>query len=73
MIRLLLKNGIGSLIERNHAGRLPLEIPHNNVMMDDKIRKAIEDNVVRRQQSSAGHVESDLDFITFKPEPDYIF
>ena len=73
MIRLLLKYGIGSLIERNHAGRLPLEIPHNNIMMDDKVRKAIEDNLPAKQQSSAGHVETDLDFITFKPEPDYIF
>ena len=38
MIRLLLRHKIGSLTERNHAGRLPLEIPHNNIMMDDKIR-----------------------------------
>ena len=73
MIRLLLKHKIGSLTERNHAARLPLEIPHNNIMMDDKIRQAIQDNLPKRQQSSAGHVESELDFIQFSPEPDYIF
>ena len=73
LIRLLLENHVGSLTQRNRAGRLPLEIPHNNILVDEKVRRAVQDNVKQRSLSSAGHVESEHDFIVFNKEPDYIF
>ena len=49
MIRLLMARHVGSLTERNRAGRLPLEIPHNNILVDDKIRRAVEENLPPRR------------------------
>lgn len=42
MIEILLKNGIGDIIQRNLFGRLPLEQPHNDIMNDKKIKLVFE-------------------------------
>ena len=37
MIDLVLKSKIGSLLQRNKFGRLPLEQPHNDILNDEEI------------------------------------
>ena len=50
-----------------------MEIPHNNIMVDEKVRRAVEENLVPLRKNSAGGESSELDFIVFHKEPDYIF
>ena len=54
MIAKLMSNHIGSLTQRNRAGKLPLEIPHNDILVDDKVRKAVEENLPPRKAGGGG-------------------
>ena len=66
LVRLLLVKGVGDLLARNHAGRLPLEIPHNSILSDPKMKKAVMESVPN--ELIAKH-----DAIVMKKEPDYMF
>ena len=63
----------GSLTQRNRAGRLPLEIPHNDILVDEKVRRAVEENLPPRPRGGAGGEPAEPDFVVFNKEPDYIF
>ena len=45
LVRLLLTKKVGSLTTRNQAGRLPLEIPHNSILSDKDLKKAVKESV----------------------------
>ena len=45
LVALLLKKKVGRLTVRNRMGRLPLEIPHNNILSDKKLKEAVFANV----------------------------
>ena len=45
LVRLLLTKKVGSLTTRNQAGRLPLEIPHNNILSDRRLKRAVQESV----------------------------
>ena len=66
LVRLLLVKNVGDLLARNHAGRLPLEIPHNSILSDPKVKKAVSESVPN--DLIAKH-----DAIVMKKEPDYMF
>ena len=40
-----LVKGVGDLTVRNQAGRLPLEIPHNSILSDKKMKQAVNESV----------------------------
>ena len=66
LVRLLLVKNVGSLLERNQAGRLPLEIPHNQILSDKKMYNAVKESVPN--DFMAKHDE-----IVMRKEPDYMF
>ena len=45
LVRLLLVKNVGDLTVRNQAGRLPLEIPHNSILSDKKMKQAVKESV----------------------------
>ena len=45
LIRLLITKNVGDLTVRNQAGRLPLEIPHNSILSDKKMKQAVNESV----------------------------
>ena len=45
LVRLLLIKKVGSLTDRNQAGRLPLEIPHNSILSDKYLKAAVKESV----------------------------
>jgi len=42
LVKLLLERRVGSLTARNKMGRLPLEVPHNSILSDKKLKAAIQ-------------------------------
>ena len=65
MIKMLLDKEIGSLEQRNYLGKLPLEMPHNDILNDLRIRKVFEEYFEKNP-----HLKSK---INLNPEPDYMF
>ena len=51
---------------RNQAGRLPLEIPHNSILSDKKMKQAVKESV-------PNEVIARHDAIQMKKEPDFMF
>ena len=66
LVRLLLVKNVGNLLARNQAGRLPLEIPHNQILSDKKMYKAVKESVPN--DFMAKHDE-----IVMNKEADYMF
>ena len=66
LVKLLLTKKVGSLLVRNKMGRLPLEIPHNNILSDPNLKKAVTETV-------PADVISKHDEIQMTKEPDYMF
>jgi ankyrin repeat protein len=52
LIKLLLEANIGAIDKRNMFGRLPLEMPHNDIMNDLKVRK-----VFNKHLRTHGHLK----------------
>ena len=46
LIKLLLDEGIGDVSKRNTAGKLPLEMPHNDILNDLAIKAVFEEYLV---------------------------
>ena len=65
MIKMLLDKEIGSLEQRNYLGKLPLEMPHNDILNDLRIRKVFEEYFEKNP-----HLKGK---INLNPEPDYMF
>ena len=45
LVKLLLIRKVGSITSRNKMGRLPLEVPHNSVLSDRKLKAAIQESI----------------------------
>ncbi len=65
MIKILLENNIGSLEQRNYLGRLPLEMPHNDILNDLNIKKVFEEYLEKKPNLKSK--------VNLNPEPDYMF
>jgi len=65
LIKLLLEANIGAIDKRNLFGRLPLEMPHNDIMNDLKVRKVFD-----RHLRTNEHLKK---LIRINKEPDYMF
>ena len=65
MIEMLLDEGIGSVHQRNMMGKLPIEMPHNDILNDLEIKKVFEQYIERNPQCA--------DVIKLNKEPDYMF
>ena len=62
---MILNSRIANLEQRNYLGRLPLEMPHNDILNDNKIKKAFEEYLEKNP-----HLKSK---INLNKEPDYMF
>ena len=66
MIEMLLQAEIGRLDQRNIIGRMPLEMPHNDILNDRQI-KSLFSNFVQQ------HGERYKNIVVLNKEPDYMF
>ena len=65
MIELLLNEEVGDLQQRNLFGRLPLEMPHNDILNDKKIKACFEAHLLMHKNL--------VDKIQLRKEADYMF
>ena len=65
MIKMLLDANIGDVLQRNHFGKRPLEMPHNDICNDPNIKKVFEEFI----SENAFYFNK----IIINKEPDYIF
>ena len=68
MIRLLLDKKVGKLTQRNIIGKLPLEMPHNDILNDIVIN-----DVFREYLENNRDGKGDFSQIRLQKEPDYMF
>ena len=66
MLKILLDNDIAQLGQRNNIGKLPFEMPHNDIVNAESIKEVI----MEYSQRCPQQVE---DFIVTEKEADYIF
>lgn len=65
MIKMIFENGIGNLTQRNAFGKLPLEMPHNDILNDERIFDIFKEYLDANPQFK--------EQIVLTKEPDYMF
>ena len=65
MIRILLESGIADMTKRNYLGKLPLEMPHNDILNDLGIKQVFAEYLEQRPDLK--------DSVRLEKEPDYMF
>lgn len=69
LIKLLLDKNIGAIDERNAFGKLPLEMPHNDILNDPRIKEVFKNYMAANEKEL---LEKKVN-ITLNKEPDYMF
>ena len=66
MLKLLLSNNIGDLGQRNNHGKLPFEMPHNDIINAESIKEVI-------LEYNETHEDIVDKYVVLEKEADYIF
>lgn len=69
LIKLLLDQKIGDIDRRNSFGKLPLEMPHNDILNDRRIKEVFREYVI----ANAEELRRKKVHIQLEKEPDYMF
>ena len=69
MIKMLFDKRIGDIFQRNSFGKLPHEMPHNDILNDPAIKNVFENYIKEHQEEFLANKVT----IPLNKEPDYIF